>query len=312
MIVTGRNCLVDSDDGQAPEPATPEDAAPEDVTSEDVTSEDLTPEGTAPASADRAARLRAGAIRAGARARELDRSPGLQQAVKRLRGVLPGDAHFGDPLSLGGAQHTEAVGRAVVGLTGDRPGVTRELGLGGLQVWQSVLERFGRGGGEHEVVLVFTDLVEFSRWGLHAGDDEVLRVLRQVGDAWEPPMTERAGTVVKRLGDGLMVAFAAPAAALAAVVEARRRLGRLHVDGWTPRMRAGLHSGRPRRVGGDYLGVAVNTAARLGDAGKADEILVSGDLLRRLDATTVSARRRRRLRLKGAPDDLEVYAVEPA
>jgi class 3 adenylate cyclase len=231
--------------------------------------------------------------------------------VKRLRGVLPGDAHFGDPLSLGGARHTEAVGRALVGLTGDRPGVTRELGLGGLQVWQSVLERLGRGGGEHEVVLVFTDLVEFSRWGLQAGDDAVLRVLREVGDAWEPPMTERAGTVVKRLGDGLMVAFADPAAALAAVVEARRRLGELHVEGWTPRMRAGLHSGRPRRVGGDYLGVAVNTAARLGDAGKADEILVSGDLLRRLDATTVTARRRRRLRLKGAPDDLEVYAVEP-
>jgi adenylate cyclase len=93
------------------------------------------------------------------------------------------------------------VGRAVVGLTGDRPGVIRELGLGGLQVWQSVLERFGRGAGEHEVVLVFTDLVEFSRWGLRAGDDEVLRVLREVGDAWEPPMTERAGTVVERLGD---------------------------------------------------------------------------------------------------------------
>ncbi len=267
------------------------------------------PEQTRAAAADRLARLRAGAAQAGARARELDRSPALQQAVKRLRRVLPGDAHFGDPLSLGGARHTEAVGRAVVGLTGDRPGVTRELGLGGLQVWQSVLERLGRGGGEHEVVLVFTDLVEFSRWGLRAGDDEVLRVLREVGDAWEPPMTERAGTVVKRLGDGLMVAFADPAAALAAVVEARRRLGELRVEGWDPRMRAGLHSGMPRRVGGDYLGVAVNTAARLGEAAKADEILISGDLLRRLDATTVTVRRRRRLRLKGAPEDLEVYSV---
>jgi class 3 adenylate cyclase len=57
-------------------------------------------------------------------------------------------------------------------------------------------------------------------------------------------------------------------------VEARRRLGELHVEGWAPRMRAGLHSGWPRRVGGDYLGVAVNTAARLGDAGKADDLEV--------------------------------------
>ncbi|WP_312030326.1 adenylate/guanylate cyclase domain-containing protein [Actinomycetospora sp. TBRC 11914] len=280
---------MDPDDGDAGEPATTGASDPD----------------------TRAARFRAAAIRAGQRARELDRSPGLQRAVKRVRDALPGDAHFGDPLSLGGARHTEAAGRAIVGLTGDRPGVTRELGLGGVQVWQSVLERFGRGGGEHELVLVFTDLVEFSRWSLAAGDDAVLRVLREVGDTWEPPMTERAGTVVKRLGDGLMVAFADPAAALAAVVEARRRLGELRVEGWTPRMRAGLHSGHPRRVGGDYLGVAVNTAGRLGDAGGPGEILVSGDLLRRLDATTVSARRKRRVRLKGVADDLEVYAVEP-
>ncbi len=271
--------------------------------------DDSAGEPATPTSDGRTARFRAQAVRAGARARELDRSPALQRAVKRVRGALPGDAHFGDPLSLGGARPTEAAGRAIVGLTGDRSGVIRELGLAGVQLWQSVLERLGRGGGEHELVLVFTDLVDFSRWALEAGDDAVLRVLREVGDAWEPPMTERAGRLVKRLGDGLMVAFADPAAALAAVVEARHHLGELRVEGWTPRMRAGLHSGHPRRVGGDYLGVAVNTAARLGDAGRADEILVSGDLLRRLDATT--ARRRRRLRLKGAPTDLEVYAVEP-
>ncbi|MCD2190195.1 adenylate/guanylate cyclase domain-containing protein [Actinomycetospora soli] len=266
-------------------------------------------DGSAPS---RAERFRIAAVRGAARARELDRSPALQRAVKRLRETLPGDAHFGDPLSLGGARHTEAAGRAIVGLTGDRPGVVRELGLGGVQVWQSLLERLGRGGGEHEVVLVFTDLVEFSRWSLEAGDDEVLRVLRQVGEVWEPPMTERAGTVVKRLGDGLMVAFADPRGALDAVFEARRRLAALRVDGWSPRMRAGLHVGRPRRVGGDYLGVAVNVAARLGDAARADEVLVSGDFLGRLDARTVSARRRRRLHLKGVPDALEVYAVEPA
>ncbi|WP_018334237.1 adenylate/guanylate cyclase domain-containing protein [Actinomycetospora chiangmaiensis] len=263
-------------------------------------------DGSAPS---RAERFRVAAVRGAARARELDRSPALQRAVRRLRETLPGDAHFGDPLSLGGARHTEAAGRAIVGLTGDRPGVVRELGLGGVQLWQSVLERFGRGVGDHEVALVFTDLVEFSRWSLEAGDDEVLRVLRQVGEAWEPPMTQRAGTVVKRLGDGLMVAFADPRAALDAVLEARRRLGTLHVDGWSPRMRAGLHVGRPRRVGGDYLGIAVNVAARLGDAARADEILVSGDFLGRVDARTVQAKRRRRVHLKGAPDDLEVYSV---
>ena len=162
------------------------------------------------------------------------------------------------------------------------------------------------------VAVLFTDVVGSTRLLARLGDDAADAVRRSHFAVLRDAIANHRGRELKSLGDGLMVAFADPAAALAAVVEARRRLGRLQVDGWTPRMRAGLHSGRPRRVGGDYLGVAVNTAARLGDAGKADEILVSGDLLRRLDATTVSARRRRRLRLKGAPDDLEVYAVEPA
>ena len=261
----------------------------------------------------RGARFREAVTRAGRRARDLDRSEGLRSAVQRVRRALPGDAHFGDPLSLGGARHAESAGRAVVGLTGDRPGVTREVGLGGLQLWQSVLERFGAGVGEREVVLVFTDLVDFSRWALQAGDEEVSRALRVVSEAWEKPVTDRGGSVVKRLGDGMMAALADPTAALEAVFDARARLAEVSIGEWRPRMRAGLHIGRPRRVGGDFLGVAVNTAARLGERAGADEILVSGELLARLDASSLRARRKRwHTRLKGAPRDLEIYSVDRA
>jgi adenylate cyclase len=259
----------------------------------------------------RARRFRAALGAAGRRARELDRSDGLRTAVQRVRRALPGDAHFGDPLSLGGARHAEFAGRAVVEITGDRPGVTREVGLGGLQLWQALLERCGGGVGERDVVLVFTDLVEFSRWALAAGDAEVQRVLRDVSEAWEKPVTDRGGTVVKRLGDGMMAALADPTGAVEAVFAARDRLAGVHADGWTPRMRAGLHVGRPRRVGGDYLGVAVNTAARLGDRAGADEVLVSGDLLARLDESALRVRRKRwHTRLKGVPDDLQIFSVD--
>jgi adenylate cyclase len=119
--------------------------------------------------------------------------------------------------------------------------------------------------------------------------------------------------VVKRLGDGMMAAFAEPTSALEAVVEARTRLAALSVPDWTPRMRAGLHIGRPRRVGGDFLGVAVNTAARLGDRAGPDEILISGDLLSRLDESRLRVRRKRwNTHLKGAPPDLQIFAVEKA
>ena len=108
-----------------------------------------------------------------------------------------------------------------------------------------------------------------------------------------------------------MVVFADPRAAFDAVVDARSRLGGVTVAGWTPRMRAGVHVGRPRRVGNDFVGVSVNTAARLGARARADEILVSGELLTALDPDAVRSQRRRGIRLKGTPDDLEIYAAEP-
>lgn len=207
-------------------------------------------------------------------------------------------------------------GRALVELTGNRPGVLRESGLGALQLWQSMLERVGRGAGDKQLTLVFTDLVGFSSWALRAGDDEVLRVLRTVSEAWEAPVASRGGTVVKRLGDGMMAAFADPQAALAAVFEGQSRLARVSTNSegggrWRPHMRAGLHVGRPRRVGGDYLGVAVNTAARLGDRAKSDQILVSGEVLALLDTDRLVTRRKRLgVRLKGTPQDLTIFSVE--
>jgi adenylate cyclase len=43
-----------------------------------------------------------------------------------------------------------------------------------------------------------------------------------------------------------------------------------------------VHWGSPRRLGGDYLGVDVNVAARVADAAKADQVLVSDVLLDQL------------------------------
>jgi adenylate cyclase len=50
-------------------------------------------------------------------------------------------------------------------------------------------------------------------------------------------------------------------------------------DGYRPQRRAGIHWGRPRKLGGDYLGVDVNIAARVADAAKADQVMVSEPLL---------------------------------
>ena len=73
-----------------------------------------------------------------------------------------------------------------------------------------------------------------------------------------------------------------------------------------------MHVGRPRKLGGDYLGVDVNVAARVAEAATGGEVLVTGPARERLDPDVFQFRRLRRFRAKGAPQELEVYAVEPS
>jgi class 3 adenylate cyclase len=82
------------------------------------------------------------------------------------------------------------------------------------------------------------------------------------------------------------------------------------VAGHRPRLRTGIHLGRPRKVGRDYLGIDVNVAARLADAAKPEEILVSDRTLRALDAQVVSSQPRQ-FRARGAPADMIVHVVSP-
>jgi adenylate cyclase len=261
------------------------------------------------ARSDRSRRARA-AVRRGAESAQV--SERLLEGVRRLRTRLPGDQHFGDPLSTGQFTHLDRANRQLSELTEGRPGVWREMGLGALQVWQSVLESRGRDRGDVELTVVFTDLVGFSSWALDAGDDDALTLLRQVAAAVEPPVTRRGGEVVKRLGDGMMAVFSSPQRAVEAVCDGMVALADVSVAGHQPRMRAGMHTGRPRKLGGDYLGIDVNIAARVAEKASPGELLASAASVSLLDPSTVSTRRKRSfslLRAKGVPDELEVFAV---
>jgi adenylate cyclase len=247
-----------------------------------------------------------------AKVAQTDASPRFLKIAKWMRRQLPGDADLGDALSTAGDEPSLLIARRLHELGSERPSATRELGLGALQVWQALSEAQGRGRGERDVTILFTDLVEFSAWALEVGDDRALDLLRRVGACEDAAVSANGGRVVKRLGDGMMAVFSAAADAVAAAHEARDEVKKVDADGYEPRLRAGIHQGRPRKIGGDYLGVDVNVAARVASEAKAGEVLVSGSVTERLDQTAFTLKRRRRFRAKGAPKELEVFSVEPA
>jgi adenylate cyclase len=239
-----------------------------------------------------------------------ERSIRLMTALKLARELLPGDSRYGDPLSTAGAEPRQLAGRRLGELASERPGVLKEAGLSALQVWEAVSQSAGRQRGGAEKVIAFTDLVGFSDWALKAGDDAAVELLRDVGRAIEPPVTARAGVVVKRLGDGMMAAFNESNDAAEAIFDAFDRLAAVEGAGYRPRMRAGLHVGEPKRLGEDFFGVDVNVAARVADAASAGELLVSGAMLEALDTDEYSSRKKLLFRAKGVPSDIAVYSLK--
>jgi adenylate cyclase len=255
--------------------------------------------------AERLVRLRRAAVR-------LDTNPRGIEVARRLRRRLPGDARFGDPLSTAGRAPVEVIARGVTTLRSEPDSLVKELGLAGLQLWQSLSEATGRGRGEREMALLFTDLAGFSSWALEAGDGAALELLREVGVAGESAVLAHGGRIVKRLGDGLMASFLEAREAVDAALEAQAALAEIEVEGYRPRMRAGVHWGRPRKLGGDYLGVDVNVAARVADAAKADQLLVSVAALERMRLDGLETGKSKRLKAPGAPRELHVVPVSRA
>lgn len=244
--------------------------------------------------------------------RRLDTSPALLRAVNAAREALPGDERFGDELSTAGGRPAEIVARHLTELREERQSAAREVGLTALQLWQAVSERAGRGQGHEGAAIMFTDLVGFSSWVLEVGDEAALDLLRAVSGVVEPAIREHDGRLVKRLGDGHMAVFASAEDAVRAAFAIHQRLEGVEVCGHKPALRAGVHIGHPRKLGGDYLGRDVNIAARLMDAAKGGELLVSGAVVEQTDCSELDVKKRRWFRAKGAPRELDVYSLTPA
>jgi class 3 adenylate cyclase len=135
----------------------------------------------------------------------------------------------------------------------------------------------------------------------------------------EPPLLAAGGQIVKRMGDGAMAVFTDPTTAVRAVVDALEAVKTVEVDGYTPLMRAGVHTGRPQRIGSDWLGIDVNVAARVMERATRGGLVVSQTTLDEISEDDLQAlgltvkRIRKQLfapKMSGVPEDLAMYWVK--
>ena len=232
----------------------------------------------------------------------------LLQVIRAMRELMPGDPSFGDPISTTGSDPARVLARRAWSANGSRWSALSELGLAVLQVAEWAGADLRPGQSDTEVAILFTDLVGFSSWALTVGDDDSLEALRRIDATTTAVVEEHEGEVVKRLGDGMMAVFADAGCALFAAESCLQEVRRLRCDGYEPHMRAGLHFGTPQPIGVDYLGVDVNVAARLCEAARGDEILVSEAVPSHLHGRK-DLRRPPRRELDGVPKGLEIYSL---
>jgi class 3 adenylate cyclase len=135
---------------------------------------------------------------------------------------------------------------------------------------------------------------------------EVRRIIRKI-------VAGNDGHVVDVRADESFAAFKRPEAAIESAVAIQLDIGqRPSTRKHDVRLRIGLHSGRPTVSEGNYIGIAVHTAARICSAAHGGQIVVSGQIRDGFKDLTPHGTEFRTLgshRLRGLPDQLALYQI---
>lgn len=161
------------------------------------------------------------------------------------------------------------------------------------------------------VTLMFTDIVDSTVINQVLGDRAWLEILREHDRLISAAAESHGGEVVKRMGDGCMLAFPSARRAVSCAVEIRSGIAAAMGELDPPiRIRIGLHLGEPLRDADDFFGSAVNFAARVSAAARPGEILVSDVVAGILDlGGEVALGEGRDVELKGFRGPCRVFEV---
>ena len=129
---------------------------------------------------------------------------------------------------------------------------------------------------QRPITILFADIAGSTKLFETRGDVEARALTSQVLNALTQITLRHNGTVIKTIGDEIMCTFPGPSNALHASVDMQRRVAgdlvwaRDHLA-----IRIGLHHGEALLEDGDVYGDAVNTAARMSQLAKREQIVTT-------------------------------------
>ncbi|GAC1314929.1 MAG: hypothetical protein NVSMB12_09130 [Acidimicrobiales bacterium] len=190
-----------------------------------------------------------------------------------------------------------------------RPSLLASLGLSAI----SLLTANGGSGSTEpgqstRLAVVFTDLEGFTRFTAREGDEAAGALLAAHHRTVGPVIRSRGGRIVKRLGDGLLLTFPEPEAAVLAGLEL------VESQPAPLTLRAGVHVGEVIVSADDVIGHVVNVAARVTEQAKGGQVLVTADVRAAVadELGRVQFSRLRRRHLKGIDGAVSVCQARVA
>ncbi|WP_020682761.1 adenylate/guanylate cyclase domain-containing protein [Marinobacterium rhizophilum] len=164
---------------------------------------------------------------------------------------------------------------------------------------------------EQKLTVLFADVCGSTRLYETIGDTKARQTIAHCISRMTAVTHNNGGTLIKTIGDEVMVTFDSVDAAATAAMQMQTQIsGALVIEGQPIAIRAGFHFGPVLLESGDVFGDTVNLAARLAAQSKAGQVLTSSDAVHRLGSQWAdSIRRIDRAAVKGKREEVELWEL---
>lgn len=190
------------------------------------------------------------------------------------------------------------------------PGANQLIYLGETETWLAAVEQFVVGsssaaeGTRSMVTMLFTDIVDSTELAADVGDRRWRELLDRLDAVTRDRLEAHGGRQITSTGDGALMVFPIPTAAVAAATEIIHEVYSLGLQ-----LRAAIHTGEVEDRGDNIGGIAVNLTSRILGLAKAGEILVSGAVPAITIGSSIEYESRGVHELRGVPGRWPVLAA---
>jgi adenylate cyclase len=153
--------------------------------------------------------------------------------------------------------------------------------------------------------MCFLDITGYTRLTGEQGDIAAAQLAETLTRLVQRTAVQHGGRPVKWLGDGVMLYFPSPGAAVVAAIEMREGI----TSAGLPPAHIGIHAGRVLFQDGDYYGQTVNVASRIATYARPGEVLVSQTVVDASDGAAVSFTDLGPVELKGVSEAVHLHVA---